>query len=153
MLKTIRYLVLVFCLFAVARVDVRQRRIPNWQLCLMFFVRTILLMAECVSQKEAWVNIIGSFAGGLILGGGIFLVCYVVERAVVGAGDVKLMAVVGYYIGANQILEMIFLILLSAAGYCVLLTIKNPTEVRKKIPFAPFVLLGTIIHIVIENNR
>ena len=77
---------------------------------------------------------------------------YLLSKETMGAGDVKLMAVVGSYVGSDMILQVILWSTLAAAAYSLGLLSKNKTETCKEIPFAPFVLLGTIFGFLLENR-
>lgn len=79
-----------------AREDLRRRRVPNW---LSF---GLVLGGVCVSTLP-WRNIPpGSALAGLAAGFGLSLVLYMLGA--VGAGDVKLMAGVGAWIGPLPVL-------------------------------------------------
>ncbi len=77
-----------------AATDVRARRIPNWltygSLALALAARGIL---------ESWHGL-GQAAGGLLVGGGVFFVLFLVGG--MGAGDVKLMAAVSAWAGLKN---------------------------------------------------
>lgn len=77
---------------------------------------------------------------------------YLLSKGTMGAGDVKLLAVVGSYVGGDRILYVILWSLLAAAGYSLSLWLKNKTEIRNELPLAPFVLIGTILNFLLENR-
>ena len=62
-----------------------------------------------------------------------------------GAGDVKLLAVTGFYMGLGIIFTDIFLSILIAALYSGLLLIRKKIKMKEEISFAPFVLAGTVL--------
>lgn len=74
--------------------DVQQRRIPNW-LTYPGIVSGMLLRGVLLG----WKGLIGAVEGCLLLGGIMFL--FYVVRAM-GAGDVKLMAAVGSWVGPTH---------------------------------------------------
>jgi len=86
--------------------DIRARRIPNWLtyggLVAGLALRTIL---------EGWRGL-GQGAAGILAGGGIFFLFYLVRG--MGAGDVKLMAAVGAWIGVRQ--AVVVMIATAVAG-------------------------------------
>lgn len=71
---------------------------------------------------------------GALLAGGSMLIFYIVFRRGIGAGDVKLLTVVGYYMGCEKIWELLFLIFLMAAVWGILC--------KKEVPLAICVFLG-----------
>lgn len=81
----------------------------------------------------------------MILSGGMFLICYGITRGGIGAGDVKLLAVLGYWMGGGAIFTVIFLTVLSAALGGGMGLLFRKVSLKQEMPFAPFVLAGTIL--------
>lgn len=144
-LKIIRYLILSMGLFFIAWIDGNSKRIPNQSLITLFILRTIVLLIECIVYKEMWMSFIISFASGFIIAGGMFLLCYLLTRGAVGAGDVKLFAVLGYFLGNGAVFTVVFVTVLLAAGYSTVRLILKKTGMKEEIPFAPFIFIGTVV--------
>ncbi len=87
---------------------------------------------------------------GLLLGGGIFYLLsffgqLIIRREVLGGGDIKMMAMIGAFLGAVNSLLAIFLASLigSIVGLTlIMLKIKSRRDV---IPFGPFLSLGALL--------
>jgi len=97
--RVLPYLPLIVLLTLAAVLDLRSRRIPNW---LTF---TLLLSGLCVP----WLGLspaggFGRAALGLTLGFGLALIPYLLGAW--GAGDVKLVAGVGSWLGPLALLEV-----------------------------------------------
>lgn len=86
-----------------------------------------------------------SAGAGMIFSGGMFLICYVIARGGIGAGDVKLLAVLGYWMGVGAVFTVIFLTVLLAAVYSGAGLLLRKVRLKQEMPFAPFVLAGTIL--------
>ena len=65
----------------------------------------------CRAMTGEW----SSAVKGALLAGGSMLIFYIVFRRGIGAGDVKLLTVVGFYMGGERIWELLFVIFLTAA--------------------------------------
>ena len=143
-LKGIRYLGLVAVLFIIAWIDSKEKRIPNKILLAMLLGRVVLLLVECILYKEYWMTLLMSSAMGFLLAGGMFLLCYILTRGGIGAGDVKLFAVLGMYLGGSAIFSVIFLTVVFAAVFNLINLLRKKTDLKQEIPFAPFVFLGTV---------
>lgn len=143
--KSIRYLTLFWVLGMIAWVDQGSKRIPNAVLADLLAVRTFLLILECLFNQKYWLSILISAGLGMVLGGGMFLLCFLLARGGIGAGDVKLLGVIGYCVGGGAIFTLIFLTALLAALYSVLMLALKKTSLKQEIPFAPFVFAGTIL--------
>lgn len=87
--------------------DVRRRRIPNR---LVFAGAALGVLLNCVTQAGAglWLAL-----GGLLLGLGLLLPMYMLKA--LGAGDVKLMAMVGAFLGPQGVLLATLCSLLAGA--------------------------------------
>ncbi len=105
--------------------DLKHRRIPN------SLVICLLLWGICSRGMPGEWN---SSIKGALLAGGSMLIFYIVFRRGIGAGDVKLLAVVGFYMGCERIWELLFLIFLMAA-VCGILC-------KKEVPLAICIFLG-----------
>ncbi len=90
---------------AAAVLDVQQHRIPNW-LTYPGIISGVVLRGVLLGWKAA----IGALAGCL-LAGGVFLLFYAVHA--MGAGDVKLAAAIGSWLGPGDAVVM-----LSATALC-----------------------------------
>jgi len=144
-LKILRCLALVWGLFVIAWIDCHERIIPNKILLVLFCIRTVVLVAECILYSKYWMAFTMSCFIGFIAAGGMFLFCYFVTRGSLGAGDVKLMAVLGYFIGSKFIFGTIFLTVLTAAVYNLIGLLLKKVSLKQEVPFAPFVLAGTLL--------
>jgi prepilin peptidase CpaA len=144
---------------AVATVtDLRSRRIPNW------LVLPFMLAGPVASAGiGGWPGLGHSFAG---LGLGILIYGFLFWVGGMGAGDVKLAAAIGAWIGPDQL--FIALIVTSMAGGVMILVwaawafgikrlmnrSKDSDEeqkpalssfLKRKMPYAPAIAIGTLI--------
>lgn len=148
-LKIFRYFILLWMLLMIAWIDQKSKRIPNTVLVFLVVTRTMIIILECIFYKDYWMSILISAGVGAILGGGMFLICYLLTRGGVGAGDVKLFTVLGYYVGGGAIFTVVFLIVLTAAFYSIGALVLKKTNLKQEIPFAPFILAGTLLSMIL----
>jgi len=105
------------------------------------------LLAGAGDFSEPWM-----FAAvGLLIGGGLPLAISVLYSLVRGAtglgmGDVKLLAVMGIFLGPYVLMALMFG---SIAGALSAVLIPKDGGMRRKIPFGPFLALGAIMTVVI----
>ena len=137
-----RIAVLLCGLVIIAWNDGKEKRIPNEWLAALAMLRTVFLVFEI--QSNEWDIVLFFFVKGMMLGGGLFLLPYLFSNGSVGAGDVKLLAVAGYYMGSPGILFIIVSAVIVATVYSVVLLILGKADKKKKIAFAPFIFVGTI---------
>jgi len=105
---------LVYCLLSLsliyaAFIDIRQRRIPNW-LCALVAVIGFLINTLLPSGAGFYASLMGLLAGLLPM------LCLHVLTGL-GAGDAKLMAAIGSFVGIKSIL-IIFYYSFLISGAC-----------------------------------
>jgi prepilin peptidase CpaA len=142
---------LLLLLGAAAWIDCREMRVPNW------------LTAGGMAAGVA-LNTFGAQAVGVMpaLGGlasGLLLLLPLYALRVLGAGDVKLLAMTGAFLGVPAFFPALLAISI-AAGACALLLVLMrrvpslqysafPRAVR--MPYAPSVLVGTAAFLAIQQ--
>lgn len=137
-------LIIVFGYIAAVS-DYKTKKIPNSivtaMLAAWLFMITPLLF---ISTDSAVVSLIRS-AAGFALGGGLFLLVYIVSRKGLGGGDVKFMAAAGLFLGPGGAVAAIFCgTLLAALTGAVLILLKKIGR-KDSIPLAPFLFAGIVI--------
>ena len=143
--KILRYLILLESMFLIAWIDQRKRRIPNKILLAMLAARTVILTIEWLLVPSMGMALLISSIIGMLLGGGMFLLAHFLSRGGVGMGDVKLFAVIGWYVGGSSVMPLVFLTAVVSAVYSIVMLILKKVKLKEEIPFAPFVLAGTIL--------
>jgi prepilin peptidase CpaA len=151
MMHTFAWWPTVVVLVVATITDLRSRRIPNW-LVLPF----LGIGFAASSWMHGWHGLAQSLYGaglGLVIYGVLFFM------GGMGAGDVKLAAAIGAWIGPNQ-LFLALVITAMAGGVMVVcnlafggkasggvadpeMKLSNPK--RRKMPYAPAIAIGTLI--------
>lgn len=147
--KSIRYLLLTGVLFLIAWIDQHEKRIPNRLLLFLLGGRIFLLLVEWILFPGMGLSLLISSSLGMLLGGGLFLLAHFISRGGVGMGDVKLFGVIGCYAGAGVIMPLVFLTVMVSAVYSIVMLLLKKIKLKEEIPFAPFVLIGTILTLAI----
>ena len=91
---------------------------------------------------------IGNALIGAFLGGGLFLVIAVLSRGGMGGGDIKLIAMIGAFLGWQAVLATIFLgaFLLTLLGLTLMLLRQKGR--KDPLPFGPFLAIGALLTMV-----
>lgn len=148
-LKGVRYLVLMGFLVVLGFVDREKTIIPNRILLCMLGIRAVLLAGECAVFTEYAAGLLKSAGFGMIAGAGIFLLAYLISRGNVGMGDVKLLGVIGAYLGAALIWWDMVVCLFLCAFYSVVQLLRKKLKMKDSIPLAPFFTVGTIFILLV----
>ncbi len=133
-------LIVILCLAALS--DLMLRVIPNW----LIFIG--LMIGLVMSASSAGFLGLGIMAVGISSGFLLFLPIYIV--GLLGAGDVKLVALVGGFLGLHQLLIASLLIFL-AGGVISLITLQRNSGSAHpvQVPYAAAIATGVLLHLVI----
>jgi leader peptidase (prepilin peptidase)/N-methyltransferase len=131
-------LMFVTTLLAVTLTDLDRRVIPN----------KVLIVAMAAGIAVAAVGDPSSLPeralAAAAAGGGLFLVALAYPRGM-GLGDVKLAAVMGFYLGRN-VAPALLVALLAGSAVGLVLIARHGAQARKQaIPFGPFLALGGVV--------
>lgn len=128
--------------------DVRSKLVPNrlvmWMLGVWITCISVLTMFRPEQSVHFWLSALSGFA----LGGGLFLVVYILSKNGLGGGDVKFIAVAGLYMGLPAVLSTIFIgsVLASIVGISLLLLKKISR--KDTLPLLPFLYIGIILSVM-----
>ena len=148
MINTIRCLALLWGLLPIAWNDYMNKRIPNRMILDLLVFRILILLMECLLHQEYWIGIFINACTGFLCGGGLLLLCYLITKGGIGAGDVKLFAVLGCYLGSGRICIAAFLSFFISAFYCIIGWMRKKKSLKQEIPLGPFVLIGTMLTVM-----
>lgn len=147
--KTIRYLCLTGFMVVLALIDYEKFIVPNKLLAVMFGIRTGLLIIEIIAYPAYWKEKLLSAGGGLMVGLILFLIAYFLSRKRIGLGDVKLAAVLGWYLGLALIWWDLVVGLFLAGLYSVVQLVRKKLNLKDSIPLVPFLAAGTILVVLL----
>ena len=141
---------ILFCGLAILAVtDIKRKIIPNKILFILLLLWTAGISILLIFQTDFGLAVLfQSLAGGAI-GGIIFLLCYLLSKGQLGAGDVKLVFVMGLYLTGERIIGAVFYGTLCCCVYSVLLLIRKRITKKDGVPMTPFLYLGTIVTYII----
>ena len=149
-MNVIKYSVLTAGLFVIAWNDLKNRRIPNRMLTVLFVCRSCILFQECIIDMENAVMLLISSMAGLLLGGSLFLCCYCFSKGGMGGGDVKMFAVIGFCLGSQEMFRVLCITVGLAAVYCISGILLRKMTTAQTIPLAPFVFGGVLIQLLFK---
>lgn len=148
MLKSLKFLSVLYSLLFLGWIDIKTRKIPNRLLLLMLVLRIVFFAAETILDVSFLrQNLVFMLAGSMIAGGILFL-CRLVSRDSIGMGDIKLFLVLGMYFGYDILYVMFFSFFCSALYSLFMMAGKKITK-KDTIPLAPFVWAGTVLSIIL----
>jgi len=132
----IKALVLDSILIVVSFIDIEHQIIPNKIIIFTLAIGILFSFIDDISFTSAAV--------GMILGGGLLLLLALVP-GVLGGGDIKLMFVLGIFLGSKGVLFALFLAFFIASIISILLLLFKIKKRKDYIPFGPFLAIGSFI--------
>lgn len=140
------YSILFSVLLTVAIIDYKTMRIPNIIVIFGLIIGAGYLIGMSIYKEDFMIiikGIQGMLVGGAIIGGFMILSLMIFRQQGMGMGDLKLLAMIGLFVGSKYILYTISLAVILGGIYG-LVTLK----VKGKIPFGPFISAGAVIGIL-----
>ena len=148
-MQTVKTLTLLAVLFPVAYFDYIFYKIPNKILKYAVIVRAAELIPETLIYRKEMAGVLIDMGITLAVLFLICMVCNLIIRGAMGMGDVKLLLVMGLYLGsAKFILAILFVLLL--AFFAAIYFVASGKKTKKDImPFAPYILAGTYLAVIL----
>ena len=137
LLLMLSYIAMVF--------DIHTKRIPNGLVVTMIVGWLLLIVPMLFLDTATGIKLLTDSLYGLLAGGGLFLLVYLLSRKGLGGGDVKFMAAAGLYLGfASTIPAILYGTILAALTGLILILIKKISR-KDTMPLAPFLFIGILI--------
>ena len=169
--KTLIYLALTYSLIVISAIDIRYMVIPNIitipGILAGIFINALLtdwsLLRSYLSSAgfSDTFFLIGRFPvlnslSGVILGGGILLSLAYAYKLIrktegMGMGDVKLLAMLGAFLGLQGVVFIVFLSSLIGSITGISLMIYNKGDLKYAIPYGPFLSLAAITFMLYDK--
>ena len=133
----------------VAVIDHREMIIPNRILLWMLTYWGLAMALQIWQMGYPDPNVLLDFILGGLIGASPLLV-RLVSKGGIGMGDIKLFAIVGLYVGKQDILRAMFLSLVIALFVLLGRKLRKKLEKKQEVSFGPFVAAGTMLMVVMN---
>lgn len=147
-LRFIQYGILSSLLIVISMIDLKYQIIPN-RLIILGFISSFLFQLPLFIKD---ISLLVKSITGLLLGGGIFLLISIITKGAMGGGDIKLMGVLGFWLGWKWILFVMFLSFFLGAIISILLLLLKIKGRKDMIPFGPFIGIATLMTVFYGND-
>jgi leader peptidase (prepilin peptidase) / N-methyltransferase len=148
------YWMFVLSLIAVSFIDIETQEIPDIITLPGILIGIVLITAFNPAVKDSRLAAFFDSLLGVLAGGGVmFLMGFfgemIFRREALGGGDVKLMAMVGAFLGWKLVIIAFFLAPFFGAGVGIFMRIRFNSEV---IPYGPYLAIASIISLLWGND-
>ena len=144
------YFSFVAALIAITVIDLYHQIIPD---VISLPGIGVGLLASLIIPQITFLN---SLLGILLGGGSLFLVAtlyqWLFKREGMGGGDVKLLAMIGAFLGWKAVILTILLSSLIGSITGIIIMVSKGKDFKYAIPFGPFLSLGAMIALFYQNE-
>ncbi|HED24710.1 MAG TPA: prepilin peptidase [Firmicutes bacterium] len=147
------YLTLLFILLGTALIDFQHRIVPNTLIGAGLAAGLVLFLISTAARYLSWsgravlsVSFVDSILGALV-GTLIILVIILVSRGGMGAGDMKLMALIGFFVGLRGTAVVLLLGFIFGALVGITYMIMGRVGRKDALPFAPYLALAALCQV------
>ena len=145
----LEYELLILFGYITAVLDYKAKKIPNKLILAMIAAWVLVITPKLFFDVDTAVIMLADSVLGFAIGGGVFLLVYLVSRKGLGGGDVKFMAASGLYLGYYGALPaMLFGTVFAALAGLALILLKKIGR-KDTMPLSPFLYAGILITILI----
>ena len=156
------YVVLILVcipLLYLAYVDFKSMEIDNMVslfLMVFLFVLNIYLFFFFPFNREIMISEnfsyipYNNFVSALSLGLVFFLVVLITKEKALGDGDIRIGIIVGLLIGQSNLISWLYITIFSSLIYGLFIAYKERKIKNLRIPFAPFMILGGIVCLILD---
>ncbi len=144
-----QYILFWECILLGAWIDFKKKKIPNPIFLILLAGRTFGIFAEIICYPDKLFDILLSSFSGMLLGGIILLIFRLISRGGLGAGDIKLFALTGFYFGIIPMMNILFYTIFFAAIAAVFLLITKKAKMKSTLALGPFAFIGLNIYYIL----
>lgn len=149
-LEFFSYCFLISLLLVVFVIDLRYKIIPNK---INLFGFSIILTIKILESLYylSFAPLLDSTLG-LLIGAVPILLVILITNGGMGAGDMKLMAVIGMWFGLKFTYLVLVIGILAASIMAIILLVTKQSTKKSELPFAPFLFISTFICLIFGQN-
>ena len=152
----IKYLILnsiyIAFLILIANIDADSKIIPNKIVIIGTILSVIIFTFNTDSIQDNSKSLILESLAGLSIGFGIMLIFYLLPFTRIGAGDVKLSALIGAISGFPKIFFALSSGIIFVGIISIFLVLSKRKSINEDIAFGPYLCAGTAFIIILEDN-
>ena len=146
--KAMQYILYSDCLFLIATIDFKIKKIPNKLVLFLLCLRIFGIICEIIFDGQSWYALIISSIIGMSVGAVTILFCLLISRGGIGAGDLKMFAVIGLFFGLQGLMEIMIYSLFFASIVGIILLVARKAKFKSSLAMAPFMFIGSLLHIL-----
>ena len=151
LIHNIRMIALLLCMIPIALIDYKKHIIHNKSLLAVLVIRLVIYIGEFFVDRKNALSELKSYGLGVMLIFFFAIVGIFIIKNGFGMGDLKLMFVMVLYLGFSSVFASIFTSLIFTLIVAVILMLKKKKGRKDTLPFAPCLLMGTYISVLLTG--
>ena len=129
--------------------DIKKTVVPNMIIVILLIIWAVVISTGIIMNVSAGVQLLGKSLGGGLIAGAIFLLCYIISKKQLGAGDVKVAFCMGLYMTTARMFGGIFYGSLACCIFSIIQMCRKKLSIKSGVPMVPFLYFGCIITYII----
>ena len=129
--------------------DIKKKIVPNRVILVALGIWILVLSIGIIFNTEQGVILLGRSLIGGVISGVIFLLCYVLTKKKLGAGDVKFAFILGLYMTSSRMCGGIFYGSVLCCLFCIVQIIRKKLTFKSGVPMIPFLYMGCLVTYII----
>lgn len=142
--ETLQQYILICAMSVFALVDAEHHFISNQLLLSLLMLWAGITGLVVIFAAQYGLALLFRSMAGAVVGGLIFLLCYFLSKGQLGAGDVKLVFVMGLYLTGERIMGAVFYGVIACCAYSIVQLLRKKIGVKDGVPLAPFLYVGQL---------
>lgn len=144
MYSQVFYWIVLIILSDIAIIDLKRKIIPNKFVLSLLGCWAVYVVFIMIYDLGAAIEIALTSLSGMVFALIVFGAGYLLMKSKLGGGDVKLMIVLGFVFTGKAVFGVIMYSLIFSLLFALGAVISGKMKMKDSIPFAPFILLGSI---------
>ncbi|MBQ8317623.1 MAG: prepilin peptidase [Lachnospiraceae bacterium] len=149
LLISLQLVILMSLLLLAAKIDKHNMIIPNGIIVVLLATKTVLWLMFYLIDLKHFAEDISQGLCGLVVMAVTFLVLRLAYKGGIGMGDIKLMVVVGLYLGVMRSMYVLLVASMAAVVISLMSLAKGKLKVKDSLSFGPSIALGGVIVLIL----
>lgn len=141
-------LILLWGMGVLTVTDFKKKIVPNKILLIILILWAMITAGSLIISVDLTLAMLSQSAIGGAVGGGMFLLSYLITRGQMGAGDVKLAFLLGLYLGPPRILMATLIGTVLCFLFSILMVLFKKMKLKDTVPMVPFLAVGVWIILI-----
>lgn len=151
LLENLKLLTLMSILFTAAKIDAKERVIPNQLILAGLVLRVAFWAAELIAKPNSFLALMKDNLVACLLVGLFFVIGVLLVKGGLGMGDIKLMLIMSLFQGFYGVVSALFGAMSVAFVYAVVVLLMKKKSRKDSVAFAPAILLGTMLSVLLTG--